>query len=176
MEIRQPEPNDSEALYAFFQRIPEGDRTFFKEDVLDEQVVRSWLDGATGDHRWVAVDDGQIIGYLALVPGHGWSSHVGEIRLVIDPGQRRQGRGRRLARRGLMEALNLGFTKVIVEVAADQESTVSLFTGMGFEPEALLRDHIRDRSGTFRDLIVLSHSVSDMSSAMATLGFDQALE
>jgi L-amino acid N-acyltransferase YncA len=174
VEIRHPEPNDGPALYAFFQRIPEGDRTFFKEDVLDEQVVTSWVD-ESADHRWLAVEDGQVIGYLAVLPGHGWSSHVGEVRLVIDPGQRRQGRGGQLARRGLVEALNLGLTKVIVEVAADQEATVSLFTGLGFEPEALLRDHIRDRSGAFRDLIVLSHSVPDMSSAMATLGIDEAL-
>ena len=174
MEICHPRPEDGTELYAFFERIPEGDRTFFKEDVLDEQVITSWVDEAVG-HRWLMVEGEQVIGYLALIPGHGWSSHVGEVRLVIDPGQRRQGRGAQLARRGLLEALNLGLTKVIVEVAADQEATVSLFTGLGFEPEALLRDHIRDRSGTFRDLIVLSHFVPDMSSAMATLGIDEAL-
>lgn len=144
--------------------------------MLNEQVATSRVDDEMTGHRWLAVEDEQVIGYLALVAGHGWSSHVGEVRLVIDPGRRRQGLGRQLARRGLVEALNLGLTKVIVEVAADQESTVGLFTGLGFEPEALLRDHIRDRSGMFRDLIVLSHSVPDMSSAMATLGIDQALD
>jgi RimJ/RimL family protein N-acetyltransferase len=175
VDIRHPRPNDGQALYAFFQRIPEGDRTFFKEDVLDDQVVTSWV-GEDDSHRWLAVEDGQVIGYLAVHPGHGWSNHVGEVRLVVDPSRRRQGLGGQLARRGLVEALNLRLTKVIVEVVSDQEATITLFTGLGFEPEALLRDHIRDRSGRFRDLIVLSHSVPDMSSAMSTLGIDEELQ
>ena len=47
---------------------------------------------------------------------------------------------------------------------------------LGFGGEALLRDYVRDRSGELRDLILLAHSVDDRSSAMATLGIDEAVK
>ena len=40
---------------------------------------------------------------------------------------------------------------MVVEVVADQDSTIALFRSHGFDPEALLRDHVRDRSGELRD-------------------------
>ena len=42
MEIRALEPGDREALERFLGRVPEGDRTFFKEDVEAPEVVDAW--------------------------------------------------------------------------------------------------------------------------------------
>ena len=88
----------------------------------------------------------------AVVPLHGWSSHVGEVRVIVDPGRRGRGVGRALARRAILEALELGLTKMVVEVIADQEPTIACSASLGFDPEALLADHVRDRSGELRDL------------------------
>ena len=38
MEIRQLQPGDRDALTRFLRRVPEADRTFFKEDVGDPAV------------------------------------------------------------------------------------------------------------------------------------------
>ena len=91
---------------AFLGRVPEGDRTFFKEDVDDPEVVDAWA--RPGTARAVAVEDGEVVGYVAVVPLHGWSSHVGEVRLIVDPGHRGRGIGRALARRAVLEAIELG--------------------------------------------------------------------
>ena len=64
----------------------------------------------------------------------------------------------------MLEALELGLKKMVVEVVADQESTIAMFRSLGFEPEALLTDHVRDRAGGLRDLMILAHSVEDSSS------------
>ena len=42
-----------------------------------------------------------------------------------------------------------------------QEPTIAMFRSLGFDPEALLSDHVRDRAGDMRDLLVLSHSVHE---------------
>ena len=105
-----------------------------------------------------------------MVPLHGWSSHVGEIRLVVDPEHRGRGIGRALARRAVLDALDLSLAKLVVEVIADQESLIGMLRGLGFEPEALLTDHVRDRSGEPRDLIVLAHSVDSQFASIATTG------
>lgn len=62
-----------------------------------------------------------------------------------------------------------------MEVVADQSPAVAMFQSLGFQAEALLRDHVRDRSGRLRDLILLAHSVDDTWAAMATAGIDEDL-
>ena len=173
MHIRALEITDRDAVERFVDRVPEGDRTFFKEDVEAPGVLDAWTEPGTA--RAVAVQDGEVIGYVAVVPLHGWSSHVGEVRIVVDPDQRGHGIGRALARRAVLDALELGLAKLVVEVIADQEALISMFRGLGFEPEALLTDHVRDRNGELRDLMVLANTVEEQFAAMGAAGITEDL-
>jgi ribosomal protein S18 acetylase RimI-like enzyme len=165
-----------EALVRFFADLPEGDRTFIREDVTDPEVVRGWTAGSPGVDRWVAVDDGgRVFGYVAVLRLPGWSDHVGEVRLVVSPDRRGSGLGRELARHAVVHALEAGLTKLVVEVVADQGPALALFTGLGFTGEALLVDHIRDRDGNLRDLMVLAHHVRDTWSGMDAVGVAEEL-
>jgi ribosomal protein S18 acetylase RimI-like enzyme len=95
---------------------------------------------------------------------------VAEVRIVVDPDHRGRGVGQALARHAVLEALELGVAKLVVEVIADQEALVAMFVALGFEPEALLIDHVRDRSGELRDLLVLAHTVAEQWASMAAAG------
>jgi L-amino acid N-acyltransferase YncA len=173
MEIRRPGADDIDALLAFFERIPAAERTFFKEAVLDRATVEAWATG--GGRRALACEDGRVAGYVAVVPLPGWSDHVGEVRLVVDPEHRGQGVGRALARWALLQALELELGKLYVEVVAEQEGAVAMFTALGFAAEGLLRDHVRDRDGQLRDLVLLAHPIDDQWAAMAGAGIEDAL-
>lgn len=173
MEVRQLEPRDEEALKRFFQRIPEGDRTFFKEDVTDPAVLAAWTRPGAG--RSIAVEDGAVVGSVALVPLTGWSSHVGELRVVVDPDLRGRGVGRALARHAVLEALQQGLTKIVVEVVADQEPAIAMFRALGFDPEALLRNHIRDQGGELRDLMILAQVPEEAYRSLQAVGVAEAL-
>jgi ribosomal protein S18 acetylase RimI-like enzyme len=173
MDIRPIEAGDSPALSSFFERIPESDRTFLKEDVGDPRVLAEWVQPDTG--RTLALEGDEVVGALAVVPLVGWSSHVGEVRLVVDPEHRGRGIGRRLARQAVLDAVDLGLGKLVVEVIADQGPLIAMFRGLGFEPEALLTDHVRDRSGQTRDLIVLANSVDEQFAAMSAAGLADQL-
>jgi L-amino acid N-acyltransferase YncA len=170
MPVVELAPEHCDALVRFFAALPEGDLTFIKEDVTDPDTVRSWASGPTSGGRWVAVEDGEVTGYVAVRPLPGWSDHVGEVRLVVAPARRGTGLGRELARRALMEAVGAGLTKLVVEVVAEQGAALALFTELGFTGEALLTDHIRDRSGQLRDLMVLAHHVQDTWAGMDAVG------
>lgn len=168
---------DTATVTDFFARVPEGDRTFFKEDVLDRDAVADWVRSERG-RRWVATDVGdegadRVLGYVAVVPLLGWSSHVGELRLVVDAAARGAGIGRALARAALLGALELRLSKIVVEVVADQSAAIGMFQALGFSAEALLQDHVRDRRGDLRDLVLLAHSVEDAWSGLATAGIEE---
>jgi ribosomal protein S18 acetylase RimI-like enzyme len=173
MEIRQLETRDEAAVDRFLDRIPEGDRTFFKEDVDEPEVRAAWF--RPGTARLLAVEEDDVIGYVAVVPLQGWSSHVGEVRVIVDPSLRGRGVGRALARRAVLEALKLGLTKMMIEVVADQEAAIGMFRSLGFVPEALLKDHVRDQSGRLRDLLVLAHAVEESWGALTAAGIAEAV-
>jgi ribosomal protein S18 acetylase RimI-like enzyme len=166
------------ALLRFFRSLPAADRTFIKEEVTDPGTVRAWT-GTGGDaraRRWVSVDGEEVTGFVAVLPLSGWSDHVGEIRLVVAPDRRGSGLGRELARHALVQGVEAGLTKLVVEVVADQGPALALFTGLGFSGEALLQDQIRDRDGRLRDLMVLAHHVGATWSRMDTVGMADAVE
>jgi ribosomal protein S18 acetylase RimI-like enzyme len=173
MEYRPIAAGDEAALTRFFAHIPDADRTFLKEDVDDPDVIAAWA--RPGTARVVAIDDGEVVGSVAVVPLHGWSSHVGEVRLVVDPQQRGRGIGRGLARQAVIDAVDLGLAKLVVEVIADQTALIGMFQALGFEPEALLADHVRDRTGTVRDLLVLANDVESQFASMAAAGITDQL-
>jgi len=169
VEIRAFGAGDAPALRRFFERIPDGDRTFFREDVLQAGAIERWLE-EPDEHRLIAFVDGDIGGHVAVIRGVGWSRHVGELRLVVEPAHRRRGLGRLLAQRAVVEAVELGMTKLVVEVVAEQESTVGMFTKLGFEPEGLLKDHVRSQSGEVHDLLLLAHFVEPLWETLRTIG------
>jgi ribosomal protein S18 acetylase RimI-like enzyme len=166
---------DPADVRAFFARIPEGDRTFFREDVLAPGVVEAWTGPASGQ-RFGALLDGDVVGYLALVPGVGWSAHVAEIRIVVNPEQRRSGIGRALARHAVLTAAGQGTAKLTVHVVAEQQPTIDMFAALGFSPEGLLKDHVRSASGEIHDLLLLSHDVDELWDTMSAAGISDAVE
>ena len=51
-----------------------------------------------------------------------------------------------------------------------------MFTGLGFEAEALLKSHVRDSSGVVHDLFVMAHFVDDTWSTMTTTGITDLVD
>jgi len=75
----------------------------------------------------------------------------------------------------VIAAIELDLRKMVVEVVADQEPTIAMFRSLGFDPEALLVNHVCDRSGELRDLMILAHSVEAEWSSMVVAGIADEL-
>jgi ribosomal protein S18 acetylase RimI-like enzyme len=174
-QVRELSAGDVVALRTFFAEVPQEDRTFFKEDVEEPGLAERWC-GDPGFVRMVAVDAaGGIIALAALVPGIGRSHHVADLRLVVSGRARRQRVGGTMARGMLLSALEHDFTKVTVEVAADTQGPIEMFRGLGFRPEALLRDQLRDPDGALHDVVILAHDIDETWAAMETVGIAGAV-
>jgi RimJ/RimL family protein N-acetyltransferase len=68
----------------------------------------------------------------------------------------------------------MGIEKMVAQMTVDQRSAVATFENLGFKPEALLREQVKDRTGKKHDLLVLSHDVSRFQQRRAAYGMEQA--
>jgi ribosomal protein S18 acetylase RimI-like enzyme len=173
--MRPPSTDDQAALGAFVSRIPEADRRFLPEDISDAgALLERWI-GNPCARRLLMLDGDEIVGMAAAIRGTGWSSHVAQIEVLVAVSHRRRGLGRMLARRALVLALELGCTHVCVEVVAEQTALVRMFEELGFDPEALLRDFVRDAGGDCHDLMLLTHRVEDHEDTLTLAGLELGL-
>jgi hypothetical protein len=61
------------------------------------------------------------------------------------------------------------------QMTLDQKGAISVFEGLGFKPEALLKDHVRDKAGQKHDLLVLSHEVARFQAQHIAYGVTEEL-
>ena len=175
--VRELTAADVDAVAAFFASMPSEDRTFFYQNVDDPAVIEAWAADPRRIRRCAVDADGNLLAIASLQPGVDWTSHVADLVLLVSPAARRQQVGRTMARAMLLEAAEHDLAKVTVMIAADNEGAVDMFRKIGFEPEALLRDQLRNPAdGTVRDTVILSHLLSDTWAGMLTAGFQDALE
>ena len=175
-KVRELTREDAPAVKDFFATMPAEDRTFFYQDVDDPAVIEAWAGDERRLRRCATDDDGRLLALAALQPGVDWTSHVADLVLLVSPAARGQHLGRTMARAMLVEAVQAGYAKVTVMIAADDARAVEMFTKLGFEGEALLRDQLRNPAdGSLRDAVVLAHLVHETWAGMSSAGFERAL-
>ena len=94
--------------------------------------------------------------------------------ILVAPSMRGKGLGRRLTEEAFAIGLSQGLEKMVARMTLDQKSAVAVFEGLGFRPEALLRDHVKDRSGRKHDLLVLSLDVVRFEAGASAFGMGRA--
>src|SRR5215469_2470685 len=152
-------PQDRAEVGEFFERVPEEDRAFLREDLINRYEVEVWLDQIDTDRETVIVAVGgkRIVGTAVLQrQRHGWSRHVGEIRIVADPSYRRRGLGQALADAIIDLAQHIGVEKVLAEMVSDRPEPIRVFKRLGFKTEATFNDQVKDRHGNTHDLLVMA--------------------
>lgn len=175
-KVRQLTSADIPEVRRFFADLPVEDRTFFYQDVDNPAVIDAWAVDERRIRRCAVDESGRIVALAALQPGVDWTSHVADLVLLVRADARRQGIGRMMARQMLVEAVEHGFKKVTVMIAADDLGATDMFEKLGFEGEALLRDQLcNPDDGQLRDAVILAHMVDDTWSTMLTAGYEQAV-
>jgi L-amino acid N-acyltransferase YncA len=177
--LRYMTAEDAEGLLAFAAELPEHDLLFLRRDISTREGIATWVrDLEAGIITSVLAEaDGRIVGYATIHRSDlDWSKHVAELRVLVAPSMRGKGLGRRLTEEAFAIGLGEGIEKMVARMTLDQKSAVAVFEGLGFRPEALLRDHVKDRSGRKHDLLVLSHEVAKFESALNAYGVSQAFE
>ena len=179
IEFRMMGPADEAAVLAFAQALPAHDLLFLPRNISEPKVLSAWVKeierGAITS--LLAVKDGKVVGCGTLVRDpHSWSPHVGEIRMVVSLDVRGQGVGRALSQETFALALGAGLEKLVVQMTVDQTGAIAIFEGLGFKAEALLRDHVKDKTGKKHDIVVLGHNVAQVRAQMEAYGLPGAVQ
>lgn len=173
VELRLLRPQDEAAVLAFARRLPSHELLFLPRDIREPKVVAAWVrEAEEGALTTVLAWRGTgVVGCGAVVRDqHAWSAHVAEIRVILAAEVRGRGLGAELVQETFRLALRGGAEKIVAMMTTDQASAIASFEGLGFSPEAILRDHVRDSLGVTRDLLVLSHWVPGVAARVEAYG------
>src|SRR5262245_50420703 len=86
--IRPMRPEDEEGLTEFFRRMPVDERQLFKDNVTSVSVIRGWIRNLdyTNILPLLVFQGGRVVADASLHRDrHGWSRHVAEVRVSLDP-------------------------------------------------------------------------------------------
>ncbi len=175
--LRYMSAADKEGILAFAQALPEHDLLFLRRDITEDREVDAWITdiGSGIVKSLIAVEGGAIVGYGTIHRNDlRWSTHVAELRVMVSESMRGKGLGRILTQEAFAVSLEDGIEKMMAQMTLDQKGAISTFEGLGFRPEALLRDHVKDRDGNLHDLLVLSHDVATFARTRAAFGLSEA--
>jgi L-amino acid N-acyltransferase YncA len=169
---------DAEVALAFARALSPHDLLFLRRDITRPEAVDIWMKGIERGRitSIVAEDGGRVFGYATIDRGDlSWSPHVAELRVMVAEAMRGKGLGRLLTQEAFAIALDIGIEKMVAQMTLDQKGAIAVFEEMGFRPEALLRDHVKDRDGKTHDLLILSLDVAKFQAQMEAYGVTETL-
>jgi len=151
--VRPLHPDDYPAVAAVFaEGIATGVATFETEiPGWDE-----WDASHLPDHRFVAEVDGEVVGWIAVVPYSRRAVYrgVGEESVYVAERARGSGIGRALLETMIESARNGGLWTLQAGVFTDNGASLALHRALGFR-EVGIRERIGQLDGVWRDVVLL---------------------
>jgi len=164
IDLRPMTGFDRDAMIDFAVSLPKHDLLFLRRDITRPEVVDQWArDIEEGRYiTIIALRGTQIVGYATVASeGVDWTRHVAELRVLVSPSLRGLQLGRILTEQAFAIARQRGVRKMIAQMTSDQRAAIRVFSHMGFEKEARLRNQLIDRDGQLHDLEIMSLDVDE---------------
>ena len=116
--------------------------------------------GRLRDHRYVAVDGGRVVGWVALSPTSSRACYAGvaEHSVYVSESARGRGVGKALMAALLASADAGGIWTIQTSVFPDNAATVALHESLGFRVVGR-RERIAQLDGAWRDTVLLERRV-----------------
>lgn len=158
--LRPLKDGDENVLFEMFRRLSTDDLWFLNHDVSDPGLIADWIDNLDTNRviSIVALLEGRIVGNAVLMmKRHGAKSHIGKVRISVDPGFR----DRRLGTWMLLDLVNLsmamGLQMLVMRLVQDRDA--SLINGvrkLGFIEEAVLKNYLMGGEGQAHNLVIMT--------------------
>jgi L-amino acid N-acyltransferase YncA len=157
--LRPMTQSDGDKLYRFFISSPESDRRYLRNKTVDRILIESWCRD---------LDYGKVLPILAekqdvlIANGtlhrqsHGWSKHIGEIRMTVASEYQQRGIGNILTREIAHLARKTGVERLMARVVASRDYATKLFEDNGFKQIATLKNFVKNVvDNSYEDIAIL---------------------
>jgi GNAT superfamily N-acetyltransferase len=158
--LKPLEAGDETALFEMFKQFSADELWFLNHDVSDPRLIHDWVKDLDLNRviSIVASLGGRIIANAALMrKRYGAKSHIGKIRIAVDPSFREK----RLGTWMLLDIVNLGIAlrlKILVmRLVRDRDAyIISRVRNLDFFEEQELKNYVLDREGNPHDLVIMT--------------------
>lgn len=151
---------DAGELLSFFERVPEHDRYFLKDNVLSPKVIARWTSEIDYDRALplVALESGHIVANGVLLRSrYGAFRSVAGIRIVVAADCRQRGLGTALMKELCDIAADAELERVMAEwVVGIQDDAIAASERLGFLRAGTIHELVRDEGGRPHDLAIMT--------------------
>jgi len=159
VSLRPLRAGDEKALFEMFSRLSEDDLWFLNHDVSEPRLFENWVAGLDPDRviSVVAVLEGRIIANAVLMRKiYGAKSHIGKIRISVDPGFREKRLGTWMLLDLVNLAISIGIRMLVMDLVEGRDAAViASVKKLDFTEEAVLKNYLLDRAGNPHNLVIL---------------------
>lgn len=158
--LRPLKPGDEDALFEMFKLFSEDELWFLNHDVSDPRLFEDWVKSLDLNRvvSIVALLEGRIIANAALmVKDYGAKSHIGKVRVAVDPSFREKRLGTWMLLDLVNVAMAIGLKTVVMRLVQEKDaSVISAVRKLDFIEEAVLEDYVLDREGNPCNLVIMT--------------------
>jgi L-amino acid N-acyltransferase YncA len=156
---------DLDRLMSFYRSLPEEDLKYLRVDVTNRNIIKQRIEFAEagGIFRIIALKGDSIIADGALeLTTEERSRHQGELRVIVAEEFRRKGVGMIIMREIYFLAIEKKVEKVVAKMMKPQVAARNICETLGFHEEVLIPDYVKDQTGKFQDLVIMSCNIQEL--------------
>ncbi len=156
--VRPLAKRDDVRLHKFLLSVPEEERLFIKQPILNREVVRQWCRQADFDRNLplLMLHGQKIIGEATLHQRlGGWKRHIGLITLLTHPEYRGRDVSKILVGELMEIARHCGLRRLEAEVNGERKIALKTLSHLGFSPLMHLPDYVVDMKAVTHDYVLL---------------------
>jgi hypothetical protein len=156
---------DLDRLIEFFQALPASVKNLLRYNVSDREITRARLGQVDNVNHWrlVAEVDRRIIADATMDrEPYGWTRHIAQIRVVLEPAAEQLG-VREILCEDLVRMARVGGVEVLsTEVFPDQHAFVAFLESLGFVREVIRKRYAKGVDGRLHDVLILSNDLESV--------------
>lgn len=169
--LRIAGPSDRDALVQMYTTVSDREQSFFIDDIRHPSTFVKWFEPNDLQETLsiVAESNGILVGEAAIIRQKtSRTSHVGNVRIFIQPDWRSVGLGPQMVSLLFTEALKMGIQKISISIPepADKDFRI-LLEKTGFAREAVLKNHYKTESGISQAIIMYGRDLEELWNRIA---------
>lgn len=158
--LRPLKQGDENALFEMFKRFSKDELWFLNHDVSDPRLFEDWVKSLDLNRvvSIVALLEGRIISNGALMMKQfGAKSHIGKVRIAVDPSSREKRLGTWMLLDLVNVAMAIGLKTVVIRLVQERDaSLMNAVRKLDFTEEAVLENYVMDRGGNPCNLVIMT--------------------